>query len=79
MAKVIGQSNFDNPLVDDILICDNLEQKFAAGLAKEWNDSKPENTKYYYLVVADDYKLYKFEIGEVKHANYTIQQDNEDS
>jgi len=59
--KVIGKSNFDNEMVNDILIKDDLANDVADNIAKDMNDKSHENSMYFYKAVADDYVLYEFE------------------
>ncbi len=57
--KIIGKSNFDIETVDDILLCENV---LSLGYGTEiCNALNTESGEYFFKVVPDDYKLYKFE------------------
>jgi hypothetical protein len=59
--KVIGKSNFDNESVSDVLVCENIKQSYADILVKTLNARDGEASTYYYCVVPDNHKLYKWE------------------
>jgi hypothetical protein len=59
--KVIGHSNFDLDNVSEVLVCENIKQSYADILVKALNDRSGENATYYYSVVPDDHKLYRWE------------------
>lgn len=59
--KIIGKSNFDNEMVNDILICENIRKPFGEPIIKFLNESFcNDHSVYYYKLVEDYYKLYIF-------------------
>lgn len=58
--KIIGISNFDNDSISDILICENICEGYDKAIINFFNDRADHQT-YFFKIVADDYKLYKFE------------------
>lgn len=58
--KIIAKSNFDNEMVSDLLIAENMSSIYSALFVNFLNSHFPENHTYIYLVVPDDYKLYEF-------------------
>ena len=59
--KIIGKSNFDDGLVADILVKDNLSEEEAKRITDKMNGKSSYYSTYYYVVVPDDYSLYQFE------------------
>lgn len=59
--KVIGISNFDNESVDDILICETINEYYGNKVKDLLINDMSEHDKYYYKLVKDDYKLYEFQ------------------
>lgn len=59
--KIIGKSNFDDASVNDILVCDNVNEFFGNKIIDFLNASNVQDSIYYYKLVSDDYKLYCFE------------------
>jgi hypothetical protein len=61
--KIIGRSNFDNPRVNDILVCENIGltygNLFVSHLNMHFNTHGRTST-YYYAIVEDNYELYEF-------------------
>ena len=59
--KIVRKSNYDSTLVDDLLIIDKelLTKKEYSAVVDRLNEIC--DSKYYYIVVDDTYKLYKFE------------------
>jgi hypothetical protein len=60
--KIIGVSNFDNETVSDTLVCEGMTQYWAKAI---FNDCvgklNTEYDYYFYKIVPQDYKLYKWE------------------
>ena len=60
--KIIGVDNFDTEIVSDILVCDNISEYYGKQIVKFINDTFCKDySSYFYKLVEDDYKLYKFE------------------
>lgn len=59
--KIIGKSNFDNESVNDILVCDNVNEFYGEEIVVFLNSAGDQNSTYYYLLAPDDYRLYSFE------------------
>ena len=57
--KIIGISNFANDSISDILICKNIRNEYSKVIVNLLN-SKLDQI-YFFKVVEDSYKLYKFE------------------
>lgn len=56
--KIIGISNYDNDYVSDVLIKENVTESEGKKIIEKMN----KNSDYYfYKIVLDNYKLYKFE------------------
>jgi hypothetical protein len=62
-VKIIGVSNYDNEMVNDILIAENVSEFYAKIIADLLNKDKRTggDGTYHYKVVPMDYELYKFE------------------
>lgn len=62
--KIIACSNFDNETVGDVLIAENIINKWDGDkMVKALNDSafaQPHST-YFYKLVSSDYKLHEFQ------------------
>lgn len=58
--KIIGTSNFDDDTVSDILICENIQQGYDKIIISLLN-SRSDNQAYFFKVVDNNFKLYKFE------------------
>jgi hypothetical protein len=60
--KIVGKSNFDNEMVDDILIAENVNPDYADGMVDYMNETFcTEHSTYCFFLKEDEYKLYKFE------------------
>ena len=60
--KIVGKSNFDNEMVDDILIVENINPAYADGILDLINETFcDERSTYCFFLKEDDYILYKFE------------------
>jgi hypothetical protein len=60
--KIIAKSNFDNESVNDFLVCENVKKEFGKYIVAKLNEKySGENRTYFYVLVSDDYTLYKFE------------------
>lgn len=59
--KIIGVSNFDNEMIDDVLICDNIHKINGETIVEFMNDSASEDSFYFYKLVDSDHELYVFE------------------
>lgn len=59
--KVIAKSNFDNEMINDVLICENIEETWADEVVKAMNHYYSDNHEYFFKKVPLDYKLYEFE------------------
>lgn len=61
--KIIGKSNFDNVSVNDILVCNNINEFLGCKIVDFLNlcETSGQNSTYIYELVSDDYKLYSFE------------------
>lgn len=57
--KIIGISNYDNDYVSDVLIKENVTESEGKKIIEKMN--KNDNDYYFYKIVPDNYKLYKFE------------------
>jgi len=56
--KIIGISNYDNDYVSDVLIKENVTESEGKKIIEKMNKN---NDYYFYKIVPDNYKLYKFE------------------
>lgn len=63
MPKVIGVDNFDNEMVSDILVLDDIATMAEAEqIARVMNEAEGGDfAPRYFRAVPDDHKLYKFE------------------
>ena len=59
--KIIGSSNFDDEMVSDLLVCENVNEHFGEKIVKLLNDKGDDYSTYYFKLKPDDYKLYEFE------------------
>ena len=55
--KVIATDNFDRDLVSDKLVQENLTREDANAEADRLNARGDSRSEYWYMAVADDYKL----------------------
>jgi hypothetical protein len=56
--KVVRTDNYDREIYDEILIAKELSKDEAEKVARDMNNS---NDQWFYKVVGEDYKLFKFE------------------
>ena len=60
--KIIAVSNFDDEMVSDILIAENVSEDWAKRIVKLMNTHwSTETDRYYYQCVIDEYRLHTFE------------------
>jgi len=60
--KIVGKSNFDDEMVNDILIAENVDPAYADGILDYMNETFCDNrSTYIFDLRENDYKLYKFE------------------
>lgn len=60
-VKIVGKSNFDDDMVEDLLIADNVLEQYAQMIIDHLNDKiATEYGRYYYHVVPLDYELHHF-------------------
>jgi len=59
--KIVAYSNHDTETVNEKLIAENLKQADAETKCAALNVRVTDADTYYYKVVSDDYKLYKWE------------------
>lgn len=56
--KIIGRDNFDRDTVDDVLVAENVLEKYAEDMAQLLNEKfGPGYSDYWFVVEKDDYKL----------------------
>jgi len=61
--KIICVDNFDRDYESDYLVCENVEEYYGKEIVEFLNNKHSGNeSPYYYRLVEDEYKLYKFEI-----------------
>ena len=61
--KIICKSNYDLEYVDDSLVCDNVNLYHGLKLEEFLNEKLGgTHSPDFYMLVEDDYILYKFEI-----------------
>lgn len=56
--KIIGISNYNNDYVSDVLIKENVTESEGKKIIEKMNKN---DDYYFYKIVPDNYKLYKFE------------------
>ena len=60
--KIIGKSNFDDDMVNDILIAENVPDEYASFLTDKMNEQySTGRSKYFYEAKPDYYELYVWE------------------
>ena len=59
--KVIGTDSFNRDTVSDILHSDGLTESAAREVAERLNAKASDFSRWYYIAVPDDYKLYGWE------------------
>lgn len=59
--KVIAVDNFARDNVSDRLILQDCTEEVGKRVVKEHNDKMHECSEWYYKLVDEDYKLYKWE------------------
>lgn len=59
--KIVRVDNFDREIYDDVLICENVSQYYGKDIVEFFNNREGEYSDWYYRLVEDDYKLFKFE------------------
>ena len=60
--KIIGKSNFDNEMVNDIIIAENVNEYYGNIIVEFMNEFYvKDSSDYYFHLEPDDYKLYEFE------------------
>lgn len=60
--KIICVNNFDNELVSDKIVCENVSKYYGEIILKFLVTEHSSNaSSNFYRLVKDDYKLYKFE------------------
>lgn len=60
--KIVGRSNFDNEMVNDVLVAENVSKDYADGILDYMNNTFcDERSTYCFFLEDDDYELYRFE------------------
>ena len=59
--KIIAISNFDNEMVSDILIAENVHLDYGKQIVQCLNLKEDQDSRYFHILVSDEYKLHKFE------------------
>lgn len=59
--KIIAIDNFNRENVDDILVAENVNRYYGKLIVDLLNQKFSVNYDWFYKLVDDDYKLYKFE------------------
>lgn len=60
--KIICINNFGNEAISDVLVASNVNNYYGKIITDALNEScSGDNSPYFYELVEDDYKLYKFE------------------
>ena len=57
--KIIGRDNYNRDTVDEILICSNVNAVYGNRIISFLQGTDIED--YFYVLVDDNYKLYKWE------------------
>lgn len=61
--KIIDVDNFDRENVDDVLVCENINEHYGKMVVNILNERySSDHSSSFFRLVEDDYKLYKFEI-----------------
>jgi len=59
--KIVRVSNFGNESISDMLIAENVDNHYGEEIVRSLNNVGGNYDPYYFRLVHDDYKLYKFE------------------
>ena len=60
--KIVGTSNFDRDTINDILVCENVQEPWGEFIVRALNNQfGGELATYYFRMKPDDYVLYKWE------------------
>ena len=59
--KIVRVDNYDREIYDDDLIVENVNEIYGEELVEFLNSKEPQHSDYYFRLVENDYKLYKFE------------------
>ncbi len=59
--KIIAIDNFSRENVDDMLVAENVNRYYGKLIVDLLNQKFSVNHDWFYKLVVDDYKLYKFE------------------
>ncbi len=59
--KIIAIDNFNRENVDDMLVAENVNRYYGKLIVDLLNQKFSVNYDWFYKLVDDDYKLYKFE------------------
>ena len=60
--KIIAKDNFDREgFVSDLLIAENIHKAYSELIVDFLNSKSSSYSSYIFILVEDDYKLYKFE------------------
>ena len=59
--KIIAVDNYDRETVSDFLVCENINASKGKLVVDFLNRHYGEPSDYYYRLVPDEYKLYKYE------------------
>lgn len=60
--KIVAVDNYDREMKNDILVCENVNQRYGNFLTNQLNDKfSGANGDKFFQLVEDNYKLYKFE------------------
>lgn len=61
--KIVGVDNYDREIYDDILVCENVKNKYYGNKIVDMLNRQAENGgETFYKLVEDDYKLFVFEL-----------------
>lgn len=58
MARILQASNFNEDWFNESFILWPMQEQYAKQIADTLNKESGENSRYYYRVVENDYKLY---------------------
>ena len=60
--KIVRVDNYDRELYNDVLVCENIRnEKFGNIMVDALNSREGSNSEWFYKLVEDDDKLFKFE------------------
>ena len=60
--KIVRVDNYDRELYNDVLVCENIiNEKLGDIMINALNYREGRNSEWFYKLVEDDYKLFKFE------------------